>query len=233
MMTTRQTRFLSAISGLLLAAMLGSTAWSQSDQSAKDKKRPADQTGAGRLYLLMDRSGEGKIDLQEYTAWQNRQAGMYFAGKDEDRDGQLSFQEFARNTKVTQRQRFYMWDTSNPGFVSDGYVTPQELDVADNITGIAFDGYDTDGDGRISWTEAETKWDETFRTMFANQDDDGNGGLSLAEHNLPNPAGVERRFNRGDKDGDGYWDREEFVATYVESAKSQANHAFKKVDTRE
>ncbi|GEM_PF-6522641 len=183
----------------------------------------------GRLMHLMDADGDNKISPAEYKAWRYRVAHRRFAAADASRDGKIDFNEFLQQHSDRERARFYWLDTANKGFVSDGIIDRAEA-AEEDMRPAVFAKCDTNGDGKIDWTEWNNVWLANEKTKFAKHDANGDGVLDFAEAFSKLDDDIVHDFKDYDTDSDGFINETEFVAVAVSIAREKAERLFNEID---
>lgn len=216
-------------------------------RQAKEKAKPKSKPKVQRVYELMDRNGDGKLDMAEYVQGSVGRAAMNeqaeFQRFDEDHDGALSLDEFRRRGRKPGVSDLPGAETAMKKLDTDrdGRLTLPEY-LADKHDFVAakrmFFFCDVDEDELLTLDELKQRAAGvtlTQKTLFKMRDDNDDGKLTLKEFNLwrtvPDQVRAgESQFKRYDEDGDGILTFEEFPLTATAAAPS-LEAAFKRRDS--
>lgn len=158
----------------------------------------------------LDTNGDGSVDLAEIQAARPDFTVEKFQAADGNGDGLLSRDELHAAHDKTRQHRKLDQD-------GDGSYSLEEIQKAHpNLTQDQFAAFDGDKDGKL--TRAELK--QGFgREMFSRIDQDGSGGVSLAEMQSHRAGATPEDFAKLDTDGNGQLSPEELKSGHKKHRK--------------
>lgn len=158
----------------------------------------------------LDTNGDGSVDLAEIQAARPGFTVEKFKAADGNGDGLLSRDELrAEHGKARQQRNL---DTDG-----DGSFSFEEMQKAHpDLTRDQYAAFDGDKDGKLTRTELQQGFG---REMFSRIDQDGSGGVSLAEMQSHRSGATQQDFAKLDIDGNGQLSPEELKAGHEQRRK--------------
>ena len=151
----------------------------------------------------LDGNGDGSVDLAEIQAARPDFTAEKFNAADRNGDGRLSRDEL--RVAHGQAHRHRNLDTDG-----DGSFSLEEMQkVHPDLTQEQYVAFDGDKDGKLTRAELQQGFG---REMFSRIDQDGSGGVSLAEMQLHRAGASQDDFAKLDTDGSGQLSQDELRA---------------------
>ena len=175
----------------------------------------------GFRYQDVDQDGFlGLADTQTRRNLDKQQAAQWISQYDQNQDGKLSPAESRPISSVDVFDAFLQSDANLDGQLSSDELIESAPDYQRQIAEFTFPGFDTNGDGQLSFREYRltplATYEEAWHAAhYALRDQDHDGQLAFDEftwgRKLPGFAVRALLFERLDTSGDGHLDHREFL----------------------
>lgn len=162
--------------------------------AAQERMEKLEEEVQRKLFERLDKNGDGFLTVEEFRQMGPPRGGPPLAGLDEDGDGKISWEEFAKSKKFAEmpedrrRKIFERLDRNGDGFL-DAADRPERGRPGQGRVEeeFPFQRLDADGDGELSFEEwrkgprLKALPEEKLREIFGRFDRDGSGALSREE----------------------------------------------------